>query len=112
MRSRLPELRRIITRGTYVPSVDGIRFIAILLVLVGHAFSRVIRRSGDVYPQIANSHYFSFWDQGRTGVAVFFGLSGYILYAGLARALGKDGKYQAGYVKKYFARRISRIEPP
>jgi hypothetical protein len=35
--SRL-SLRRIITQGTFIPEVDGFRFLAILIVIIAHAW--------------------------------------------------------------------------
>lgn len=109
---RLPSLRRITSSNQYNPAIDGVRFLAIALVLSQHVFERVSRRSVDVYGDFANAPSSRYFFTGAMGVAIFFALSGYVLFSGLLRSLEREGRLTGPTVKRYFLRRVSRIEPP
>ncbi|MFO1092552.1 MAG: acyltransferase [Planctomycetaceae bacterium] len=118
-------LKRIITSGKYIPEIDGLRFIAILSVLLFHIpgnFVRNVGASGHVHSQPAalgaatgplaamyswTSPAFEF---GVEGVLLFFCISGFILSLPFARhyLLGE----QSVSLRKYFVRRLTRLEPP
>jgi peptidoglycan/LPS O-acetylase OafA/YrhL len=91
--------------GQYFPEVDGVRFVAIVMVLLQHAHERVLRRTQDIYPLVSDQAM-AF---GGGGVALFFALSGFILYRGLSGSLGAGRGLRA---KEYFLRRVTRLEPP
>lgn len=112
MKLDIKRFRRILDRGTYIPAVDGVRFVAIMLVLLHHVFTRVMRRAGETYGDVRGTLLGDILSPGSMGVLVFFALSGYILYSGLARSITADTHFKPGYVKKYFVRRLTRIEPP
>src|SRR5689334_3192116 len=71
----------------YEPSLDGIRAIAVLFVMVGHL--------GLVYA-------------GGLGVDIFFVLSGYLITAILLSEFSSNGQIS---LKKFYARRALRILP-
>ena len=71
----------------YEPSLDGVRAIAVLLVMVGHL--------GLVYA-------------GGLGVDIFFVLSGYLITAILVSEFSATGQIS---LKKFYARRALRILP-
>ena len=73
----------------YIPSLDGIRALAILLVFFAHAG-------------------WSHWVPGGLGVTIFFFLSGFLITTLLRRELHKTGKIHLG---KFYLRRILRIWP-
>ncbi len=73
----------------YYPALDGLRGIAILLVVLYHNFG-FIKQS-----------YF-----GWLGVDLFFVLSGFLITSILLKELGKPG-----YLKNFFIRRMLRIFP-
>jgi peptidoglycan/LPS O-acetylase OafA/YrhL len=73
------------TESSRVPALDGLRGLAILLVLVGHTT-----------PALA----------GYVGVELFFVLSGYLITGILLRAKGSPG-----YFRAFYARRALRIWP-
>ena len=113
MSSLTKRLSRRTSTGRYIPEVDGMRFVAIILVLVFHASFLVLGVAKGRCPlnkpfggtQCPMIHV---WDsvigQGRYGVHLFFILSGFIL--GLPFATGKVD------LRKYYKRRLTRLEPP
>jgi peptidoglycan/LPS O-acetylase OafA/YrhL len=101
--------RRITTSGDWLPEVDGVRLVAIALVLMQHVYERVIRRTIDLYPDGGGNIFKNFVAHGSLGVLIFFTLSGYIL----ARIL--VGRFSGGKppnLRSYFMRRLTRLEPP
>ena len=90
----------------YLAFVDGIRFMAIMPVVLLHANERLLRY---VVPENLLSsfeHEFSYvLSRGAIGVMIFFTLSGFIL--SLPFAKGAELKYRS-----YIIRRLTRIEPP
>lgn len=103
---------RITTSETYMPEIDGLRFIAIAAVILVHinGLWRVSLKR--------NYHLMSTWDNlfnhmtllGGYGVELFFMISGFILalpFCGHAFGGAKPVS-----LPKYFMRRITRLEPP
>ncbi|MCL6524164.1 MAG: acyltransferase [Thermoflavifilum sp.] len=80
---RLPE-----RLPSHIPALDGLRGMAILLVLLYHCFPFLITRLGWV------------------GVDLFFVLSGFLITGILL-----DTKYSKGYYKNFIVRRVLRIFP-
>lgn len=90
------------TPQRYLPALDGLRALSILLVLAAHTanpFESAPWR--DLFDQVSR--------HGNTGVAVFFAISG-VLIAG--RLL--DEERSAGYIHlgRFYLRRAFRILPP
>ena len=98
--------RRITSSGKYSPAVDGVRFLAIALVLFQHLHERIYRHVGDHY-DVARYEYLS--GLGSLGVSIFFSLSGYILYRQLSSAYLERGRAD---LQSYYIRRVTRLEPP
>ena len=74
----------------YIPSLDGIRAVAAMLVFVSHAgWSHII--------------------PGGFGVTIFFFLSGYLITTLLRREFEKTGSIN---FKNFYLRRVYRIFPP
>jgi len=99
------QLRRITSGENYVPEIDGVRFVAIMFVLIQHLHERVLRRTEAFYPDIPETLFHT----AGAGVSVFFALSGLILYRGLANSTSRTGTLK---LKSYFIRRLTRLEPP
>lgn len=86
-----------------IPELDGVRGIAILLVLLWHFTGMLVDPSqGDV--QYLAWRYLIF---GRTGVDLFFVLSGFLIIGILV-----DNRDSPNYLTTFYARRALRILPP
>ncbi|WP_158786907.1 acyltransferase [Granulicella sp. L46] len=91
---------RHVARG-HLLALDGVRGLAILMVIGCHAFESDYESRGFVYRVIGESlHY------GNTGVDLFFVLSGFLITGILFDSLKDDG-----YFRKFYARRALRILP-
>ena len=113
-------LSRRMSSGRYMPEVDGVRFLAIGIVLAVHLFavaglsSRRLVIVPPFGPIIAgstrNPGLVAFLQYGHVGVYLFFILSGFVLALPFIRwrVMG------AGRIalSAYFLRRVTRIEPP
>jgi peptidoglycan/LPS O-acetylase OafA/YrhL len=74
-----------------IPSLDGVRAIAVLIVFIGH---------GTTVPLM--------WP-GNVGVTIFFFLSGFLITTLLRREWNKTGSIS---LSKFYLRRVLRILPP
>jgi peptidoglycan/LPS O-acetylase OafA/YrhL len=104
------KLRRITTHGSWIPEIDGLRFVAIVATLLTHIFGQTYLRSD--HPFVFQSHYnvFNLVDRGGRGVLLFFAISGFILAQPFLRQHLLHGK--AVSVGAFFKRRLTRLEPP
>ena len=91
MTERIPQGR--------IPELDGLRGMAILLVLVGHYFAV----PGTGAASLLNGYWFRL---GWTGVDLFFVLSGFLIGGILL-----DVRDSPNYFKTFYARRFFRIIP-
>ena len=89
-------------RTEYVPALDGLRGLAILLVIAFHCATlmRVVLQVPPAQP-IAFAA-----DGGWVGVTLFFVLSGYLITGILA-----DTRQRRGYFRNFYARRFLRVFP-
>jgi len=85
----------------HIPALDGVRGLAIGLVLAVHLFSNLMPWGG--FFQNTLKQTFSY---GSLGVEVFFVLSGFLITGILW-----DTKTKAGYFKNFYMRRFLRIFP-
>jgi peptidoglycan/LPS O-acetylase OafA/YrhL len=92
-----PLLRRV------MPELDSIRGIAILMVLVYHAF--YWRTNLSVLPRVTRLFVYATWP-GRLGVNLFFVLSGFLITGLLVESAGRED-----YFKRFYVRRVLRILP-
>ena len=76
----LNRLRRITSDGNFIPQIDGLRLLAIALVIVDHIHGQIANHVGIAWPALL-----SFADGGRRGVKFFFVISGFILGLPFAR---------------------------
>ena len=112
--SRLPFLkryRRITTTGKFIPEIDGLRFLAVLSVYIYHLAGDILRHTSPEWHESLNSNWlFSVTQILNVGVPLFFVLSGFILSLPFADARRRG--VPSPSLKKYFLRRITRLEPP
>ncbi len=88
-----------IRRG-HIPGLDGLRAVAVLMVLLTHAFQSVGFPDWPAVKYIAR--------QGVIGVDIFFVISGFLITTLLVRELERDGSVQ---LKRFYLRRFLRIIP-
>lgn len=82
-----------------IPSLDGLRGIAILCVLLGH---------GSYSLSLLPGPFFTFAGNGALGVSIFFVLSGFLIYNLSVREFQKTGGFSW---KQFYLRRVLRIFP-
>jgi peptidoglycan/LPS O-acetylase OafA/YrhL len=89
-------------RGRFLPSLDGLRALAVLLVIALHSLQR-----------LSMTQPVSWWwlalGNGALGVFLFFIISGYLITTLLVRELAKTGHIS---LRGFYARRAFRILPP
>lgn len=104
--------RRITTNQLYFPEIDGIRFVAISLVILYHIYKYFISHTS-IATTAENGNFSllnTFIDNSDRGVELFFVLSGFILCLPFAHYhIGNGKKVQ---LKHYYLRRVTRLEPP
>lgn len=107
----LEPYRRITSTGQFIPEIDGLRFVAIFSVYIYHLAGDILRHSP---PQLRTSldgnWLFSVTQILNVGVPLFFVISGFIL--GMPFAAAHLNHKKPVSLKKYFLRRITRLEPP
>jgi peptidoglycan/LPS O-acetylase OafA/YrhL len=107
----LAPYRRITSSGQFIPEIDGLRFVAIFSVFIYHLAGDILRHSPSAYSQALQSNWlFSVTQILNLGVPLFFVISGFIL--GMPFASAHRNHKQAVPLKKYFWRRVTRLEPP
>jgi peptidoglycan/LPS O-acetylase OafA/YrhL len=111
MLNPLSKLSRVTNPGrTFIPQIDGLRFIAIMAVIACHAHDFILHHHGLEIRQSADLVERTF-EAGRYGVQLFFAISGFILALPFAKQMLSDAPSRLR-LKEYYLRRITRIEPP
>ncbi|PTS97041.1 hypothetical protein DBR11_18160 [Pedobacter sp. HMWF019] len=104
-------LTRITSGGKLIREVDGLRFMAILPVLIQHFTERFDRNTTIKFDTQPIDHFVSFLaSRGFLGVYIFFVISGFVLALPFA-AHRFQGKKEVK-LGSYFWRRLTRLEPP
>ena len=85
----------------YLPNLNGLRMISVLLVMLGHATS-VQREFGGYLDREW------LWISGKFGVVVFFCISGFLITYLIDREMAATGAIE---VNKFYIKRIARIWP-
>lgn len=107
----LKHLRRRTTSGRFIPEVDGLRFIAIALVVFFHVNDYITTKARIPAGKPPVEDWLDrFAAIGHYGVHIFFIISGFVL------ALPFAAHYLGGRppvkLRAYFIRRLTRLEPP
>lgn len=107
----LAPFRRVTSQGAFIPEIDGLRFVAIFSVLLFHLDAYLTVKQRVAYPIPPQDSLISLLlRQGHYGVQLFFVISGFILALPFAEAelLGS----RPVSLRRYFTRRLTRLEPP
>jgi len=104
--------RRITTNQLYFPEIDGIRFLAIMLVILFHTHGYFIAKTNIRFADNPAAYRWlnALFRHGDRGVQLFFVLSGFILCLPFAHHYINNGKKVS--LKRYYLRRVTRLEPP
>lgn len=108
----LPQrLSRITSGGKLIREIDGLRFMAIMPVLIQHFSERFERNTAiDFINPPGDNNMVSFLAaRGFLGVYIFFVISGFVLALPFASNKLKNSKTVK--LKQYYWRRITRLEP-
>jgi peptidoglycan/LPS O-acetylase OafA/YrhL len=108
--SFLAPYRRITSSGQFIPEVDGLRFLAIFSVFIYHLAGDVLRHTPQSIQPRQSNWFLSTTQILNLGVPMFFIISGFILGAPFAAPF-LQGKRPVS-LKRYFLRRLTRLEPP
>ena len=104
-------LTRVTSSGRFIPEIDGLRFVAIMAVILFHLGINLSSRNVTDYDfDSPSSVTRTFLHSGDFGVQLFFIVSGFVLALPFARHHLRDGP-KVG-LKAYFLRRVTRLEPP
>ena len=107
----LPQrLTRITSGGKLIREIDGLRFLAIIPVLIQHMYERYQRNTPLHFAENNEKAVTDFFaSRGFIGVYIFFIISGFILALPFAKHSFANGKRVS--VGEYFFRRVTRLEP-
>ena len=104
-------LKRITTSNKYIPEIDGIRFVAILLVVLHHISYYVQYKDTNTYIDESLKCFLKkILISGQFGVEIFFVLSGFVLSIPFASHFLIKAEMPS--LKKFYTRRLTRLEPP
>lgn len=106
----LEKFRRITSAGNYIPEIDGLRFVAIFWVVVWMHLPAMMNEHLFNGKLITDPYIASVILEGGQGVSFFFMISGFILALPFIKEKMSTGP--AIPLKKYYLRRLTRLEPP
>ena len=107
----LTALSRITSGGRLIPEIDGLRCIAISSVVMYHLLGYVLVKSHVPLTEGRMTSWLGLaLNRGWFGVQLFFVISGFVI--SLPFALQHIGGQGAVSLKKYYLRRVTRLEPP
>ncbi|TDQ12008.1 acyltransferase family protein [Pedobacter metabolipauper] len=104
-------LTRVTSGGKLIREIDGLRFVAILPVLIQHLSERFERNTSVAFtaaPETTTAYFLA--NRGFLGVYIFFAISGFVLALPFAAHRLKETKKVN--IGSYFWRRLTRLEPP
>jgi peptidoglycan/LPS O-acetylase OafA/YrhL len=102
-------LQRVTSSGRFIPQIDGLRFVAIATVILYHVNMYLVEK-GAYGAQPPHNWLRFVVEHGHNGVQLFFIISGFVLGLPFATWHLRGGKPVS--LRKYFLRRVTRLEPP
>lgn len=112
-KSWLEKFRRVTASTNYLPEVDGLRFLAIFMVVIWMHTTHFIDEKFFSGQLIESAYWRNFIMEGGNGVAIFFMISGFILSLPFATLhFDKTTDKKPLNLKRYYLRRLVRLEPP
>ena len=97
-------------KGKIVQELEGLRFLAILPVVIQHCVERWYRNAYTPGVSAVSDWLINYCLGGGVGVYLFYAISGFILP--LPFAIKRLSDKPMGSLKTYFMRRLTRLEPP
>jgi peptidoglycan/LPS O-acetylase OafA/YrhL len=97
-------------KGRIVQELEGLRFLAILPVVIQHCVERWSRNAYTPGVSQVSDTLINYCLGGGVGVYLFYAISGFILP--LPFAVRRMSGQPMGSLKTYFMRRLTRLEPP
>lgn len=109
---RFKSLQRVTNSGSFIPEVDGLRFLAIGMVLIYHLDGFLIKELSNELCGESVQYYgmHRFFQNGYFGVELFFTISAFVVSLPFARYYFENGNPIR--LNDFFLRRLTRIEPP
>jgi peptidoglycan/LPS O-acetylase OafA/YrhL len=101
-------LARVTTTGLFIPEIDGLRFVAIMSVVIFHLDEALATLNPTSYGH--GPLHVAIDSGGGFGVQLFFVVSGFVLALPFAAHWLRRAKKVA--LRQYFLRRVTRLEPP
>ncbi|MEX1251013.1 MAG: acyltransferase [Hyphomonas sp.] len=105
--------KRNLAPGSYRLEIDGLRFFAIMVVMVGHLLERIHKFWFEPNPGLdfaPVNAVLEFFASPNQGVLLFFAISGFII-AKQMQDVSLE-RFNSSFIGKYYIRRITRIFPP
>lgn len=97
-------------KGRIVQELEGLRFLAIIPVIIQHCVERWYRNAYTPGISAFSDAIINYCLGGGVGVYLFYAISGFILP--LPFAVKRMNGQPMGSLKTYFMRRLTRLEPP
>jgi peptidoglycan/LPS O-acetylase OafA/YrhL len=104
------KLARVTSGGPLIPQLEGLRFVAISSVVLTHIADFFLVKSRQAWVPAADSLWARAIHGGGYGVQLFFVISGFLL--ALPFAKWHLGSRKPVYLKRYYLRRLKRLEAP
>jgi peptidoglycan/LPS O-acetylase OafA/YrhL len=102
------KLKREVSTGNFIAEIDGLRFLAIMAVVLVHIQLFFVAKTPATF-DYDNVLYF-FVQNGFKGVEIFFVISGFVLAMPFAKYYLTGASKPK--LKSYYYRRLTRLEPP
>ena len=107
----LSAVARKTSSGRLLPEIDGLRTVAILLVIFYHVQGFIDGQNAYTHPFTPSEDFFrTLINRGSFGVQVFFAISGFIIALPFVTHFASGSKPVK--LKDFYLRRVTRLEPP